>query len=165
MHSRVFCVVEELEKDKIEEAMSIDEVEIVESIRGCDYAVERYSTEEMQDDVERLASWIKIKDIHSKTICLEDEDITYWVIPVEKLKIAIEKDIKDRIAEIKEELKKENPSLHQIAFTAYNQKGFFFYMPGYGVMNEIDLYELLLNTEKGKNLPYLYVVKTFDYHF
>jgi len=174
-HSRVFCIVTNIrDKEKVENALAVDAIDVVESIRGCDYADDRLEEGEafVQEDVDWLADWIGIDGkvgmedaplIKPEEIEIDGERYLYWVVPVSKLKETIEKEIKRRIARIKKELEKPAPSLIDIAYEAYLGKGFYFYFPEWGFLNAIDLYEYVLNIpNKYENF---YIVKTLDYHY
>ena len=175
-HSRVFCIVTNIrEKEKVENALAVDAIDVVESIRGCDYADDRLEEGYafVQEDVDWLADWIGIDGqvgmedaplINPEEIEIDGERHFYWAVPVDKLKKTIEKEIKKRIERIKKELEKPAPSLIDIAYEAYLGKGFYFYFPEWGFLNAIDLYEYVLNIPKYKYENF-YVVKTIDYHF
>jgi len=175
-HSRVFCIVTNIrDKEKVENALAVDAIDVVESIRGCDYADDRLEEGEafVQEDVDWLADWIGIDGkvgmedaplIKPEEIEIDGERYLYWVVPVSKLKETIEKEIKRRIARIKKELEKPAPSLIDVAYEAYLGKGFYFYFPEWGFLNAIDLYEYVLNIPNYKYENF-YVVKTIDYHF
>jgi len=161
------------DEEEVENALAVDAVDVVEAIRGCDYAGDRLDegNASIQEDVDWLADWIGIDRrgeaplIKPEVVESDGEKYFYWAIPVDKLKETIEKEIKRRVKRIKEELETKNPDMMTIAYKAYLQKGFYFYLPNSGVLNEIDLYEFVLNTGEGKNLKNLYIVKTLDYHF
>ena len=102
--------------------------------------------------------------INPETIEIDGEEYFYWTIPVNKLKETIEKEIKRRVARIKNELEEPHPDLIEIAYEAYLQKGFYFYLPDWRFLNEIGLYEFVLNNPNNKYENF-YIVKTFDYHF
>jgi len=175
-HSRVFCIVTNIrEKEKVENALAVDAIDVVESIRGCDYADDRLEEGYafVQEDVDWLADWVGIDGqvgmedaplIKPEEIEIDGERHFYWAVPVDKLKKTIEKEIKKRIERIKKELEKPAPSLIDIAYEAYLGKGFYFYFPEWGFLNAIDLYEYVLNLPKYKYENF-YVVKTIDYHF
>jgi len=167
MHSRVFCMVTKLDQGLIERALDIYEDDIVNWISGADYASERNELHEVQDDVDWLIEWIGKDDdlIEPQIVSYDDEDYYYWPIPVEKLKQKLEEEVKRRIENIKKMLESPMPSLHDIAYEAYNQKGFYFWIDGEEFVNEIDLYEFFLNSKHNKDLSTLYVVGSFDYHF
>jgi hypothetical protein len=156
--------------EKVETALAVDAVDVVDAIRGCDYADDRLEEGEafVQEDVDWLADWIGIKGesplIKPKKIEIDGEMYSYWAIPVGKLKKAIEREIKRRIARIKKKLEEPHPSLADIAYEAYLRKGFYFYFSGWGFMNEMDLYEFVLNNPNNKYENF-YVVKTIDYHY
>jgi hypothetical protein len=158
--------------EEVETALSIDTEDVIETIRGCDYASDRLEEGEkfVQEDVDWLADWIGIDGMGEAPL-IKPEEIEidggryfYWVVPVDKLKKTIEKEIKKRIARIKKELEKPAPSLIDVAYEAYLRKGFYFYFPEWGFLNEIDLYEFVLNIPSYKYEKF-YVVKTIDYHF
>jgi hypothetical protein len=175
-HSRVFCIVTNIkDKEKVENALAVDAVDVVEAIRGCDYASDRLEEGEafVQEDVDWLADWIGIDGkvgMEDAPLIKPEERLvngviySYWAVPVDKLKKTIEKEIKRRIVRIKNALKEPSPSLADIAYEAYLRKGFYFYFPGWGFMNEIDLYEFVLNNPNNKYENF-YIVKTLDYHY
>lgn len=170
MHSRVFCMTTKLDAEAIEDALNLDENDVVDWIPGADYVVGRNKAE-VQEDVDWLAEWLGIKRenekddnlIKPKVVSYDDEDYSCWPIPVEKLKRRLEKEVRRRVKNIRKLLKEPVPDLHSIAYEAYNQKGFFFWLDG-TLMNEIDFYEFL-NSKHNKDLTTLYVVGSFDYHF
>jgi len=174
-HSRVFCIVKDIKNvEEVETALAVDPEDVVEAIRGCDYASDRLEEGYafVQEDVDWLADWIGIDGqvgmedaplIKPQEIEIDGEMYYYWTVPVSKLKGAIEREIKRRIARIKKELEKPDPSLIDIAYEVYLRKGFYFYFPEWGFMNETDLYEFVL---KGSNkYENFYIVKTLDYHY
>ena len=169
-HSRVFCMVRNLNEEEVERALAVDNVDVVEAIRGCDYADDRLEEGNalVQEDVDWLASWIGIKGeeplIKPEVIKIDGVEYYYWAVPVDKLKEAIEEEKKKRVKRIKKELEEEKPDLGTIAYEAYLQKGFFFYLPDLGFLNEIDLYEFVLENTEGRGENF-YIVKTIDYHF
>ena len=130
-HSRVFCIVTNIrDKEKVENALAVDAVDVVEAIRGCDYADDRLEEGEafVQEDVDWLADWIGIDGqvgmedaplIKPEEIEIDGERYFYWTVPVSKLKETIEKEIKRRIARIKKELEKPAPSLIDVVYEAY----------------------------------------------
>jgi len=161
--------------EEVENALAVDPEDVVEAIRGCDYADDRLEEGEafVQEDVDWLADWIGIDGkvgmedaplISPETIEVDGEKYFYWAIPVDRLKKTIEKEMKRRIIRIKNELEEPHPDLIGIAYEAYLRRGFYFYLPDWGFMNEIDLYEFVLNNPNYKYENF-YIVKTIDYHF
>jgi len=175
-HSRVFCMVRDIKNtEEVENALAVDAIDVVEAIRGCDYADDRLEEGEafVQEDVDWLADWIGIDGkvgaeseplIKPKKIEINGEKYAYWAIPTSKLKATIEKEMKKRVALIKNELEQPHPNLIEIAYDAYLRKDFYFYMPDWGFLNEVDLYEYVLNNSNYR-YEHFYVVKTIDYHF
>jgi len=163
------------DEEEVENALAVDGEDVVETIIGCDYAGDRLDegNASLQEDVDWLADWIGIDGkvgaendplIKPEEIEIDGEKYFYWAIPVDRLKKTIEKEMKRRITRIKNELEEPFPDLIGIAYEAYLQKGFYFYLPDWGFMNEIDLYEFVLNNPNNKYENF-YVVKTIDYHF
>lgn len=156
MHSRVFILVKsENEIDEVYDSLS--ENEITEAIRA-DYA----SSEDRNEFIESM-NWLKdfcSLNIQFKERQTESGIILVAVIDTNELMNGLIKEKERRIKKVREALERED--LYNIAYYAYNQKGFYFYLREAGFMNEIDM----LNYLDDFGLPdRIYVVQTFDYHF
>lgn len=156
MHSKVFILAKSVnEIDEVYDSLSEDE--IVEAI-GADYV----SLEDRNEFMESI-KWLK--DFCSLNIQFEDRQTEYGtilvaVIDTNELMNGLIKEKERRIKKVREALERED--LYDIAYYAYNQKGFYFYLREAGFLNKIDI----LNYLDDFGLPdKIYVVQTFDYHF
>lgn len=156
MHSRVFVLAKSV--NEIDEVYgSLSEDEIVEAV-GADYV----SSEDRNEFMESI-KWLK--DFCSLNIQLEEKQtesgtVLVAVIDTNELMDGLIKEKERRIEKVKEALGRED--LHDVAYYAYNQKGFYFYLREAGFLNEIDILDYM----DSFGLPdRIYIVQTFDYHF
>jgi len=149
MHSRIFVISEDFTEEK--ELFSWDDPETAAQLK-VDYIV---PSENFIDDIE----WLQ--DAYGIKISKEEGD--KYFIPSDEIRIlknSLEKIRKKRLETIAYELKKDSPNLWKIAYEAWNQHGFFFYMENC-IWNEMELLEYL-----EKRIPEkLYVLESYDYHF
>ncbi len=155
MHSVVFVLVENLED--IENISYPDEVDMANFI-GADSIIEE-DEKEFKKSVEWLQNCYNLKHVVFQKVKLDYGDkVLVAEISKNELFNAIEKEIQERIEAVKQALNERD--LHRVAWEAYNQRGFYFYLDGYDLLNIIDLYRY------GKNLnDKLYIIRTYDYHF
>lgn len=75
---------------------------------------------------------------------------------------AIKKELDKRVEEVKKMLEFEDKNDYWF-FSAsrklYPTNGFLFYIPGYGLVNDVEFYFAMKNAEK------IYIVKSYDYHY
>lgn len=160
MHSKVFILAKK--EEEINESYDIFfEDEIVESI-GADYAALE-TEEEFRDSIERLKNCYGLSGVNLRKVTTNDYgEVLVADISESQIKALIEslqKKKEERIEKVKEAL--ESGNLWLIAWEAYNKKGFFFGLQGYGIFNEVELLNILVKEKINK----LYIVQTFDYHF
>lgn len=155
MHSRVFILAKS--ENEIDEVYNLSEDKIVEAIEA-DYA----SSEDRNEFIESM-NWLKdfcSLNIQFKERQTESGIILIAVINTNELMNGLTKEKERRIEKVREALERED--LYDVAYYAYNQKGFYFYLREAGFMNEIDMLDYLNNF----GLPdIIYVVQTYDYHF
>lgn len=166
MHSRVFCFAKNL--DEIRDIYdSISEEDIVEEIRGVDYAV---VTDEFEGDIRWLAEVYEIPedDIKIETYEVDGEKIKIARIKVRHLLAALKKERERRFEAICKELEKEHPSLFEIARKAYLEKGFYAYIPDWGIEPMFIIPEIVKKYPsyfENNFKEEVYIYKIFDYHF
>lgn len=158
MHSRVFVLARNLEEiaDNID---ALDEVEIAAHIKA-DYAIKE-STDKFKRSIEWLKNCYNLSYLNFKQLNIEEYgEITVAEIDRDELLKGLQQQKIERLKKVKEALEKED--LWEIAYWAYNQQGFYFYLKGYGLMNEVDLLESYkdINFENK-----IFIIRTFDYHF
>lgn len=158
MHSSVFCLTAYKKEIKDIYKASLD-MEIVESI-GADYATEREDFDAFKKDVGWFSSFYKCS-YSIEDFTYENSKIKVAKISVEELKKGLKREKNQRLELIKKELEKEDPDLFTIAYHAYLEKGFYFWAPGYGIEPAV----FLDNYLKANESEYIYIVKTYDYHF
>ena len=148
MHNRIFVISREFTEEK--GLFPWEEPGTVAMLR-VDYIV---PSEDFIDDIEWLQDAYGIKVFKERN---------KYFIPSNEIKIlkdSLEKIKNERLEKVAEELKKERPSLWRIAYRAWNQYGFFFYMNS-TIWNEMELLEYL---ERG--IPKrLFILESYDYHY
>ncbi|MDI1472992.1 hypothetical protein QI155_10655 [Thermodesulfovibrio sp. 1176] len=160
MHSKVFVLARsEEEINEVYENVSGDE--IVETV-GADYAVLE-TEEEFKDSIEWLKENYSLSNVDLRMVNTDDYgEILVAKISktqIEELIESLKKKKEKRIEKAKEALEKGD--LWLTAWEAYNRKGFFFALDGYGIFNDVELLDMLEREEIDK----LYVIQSFDYHF
>ncbi len=160
MHSRVFILAKN-EEEINESYDNFYEDDIVEEI-GADYVVLE-TEEEFQGSIEWLKNCYGLSSVDLRKVNTSDHgEVLVAEISESQIKALIEsleKKKEKRIEKVKEALESNN--LWLIAWEAYNKKGFFFGLQSYGIFNEVELLNILVEEKINK----LYVIQTFDYHF
>ena len=123
---------------------------------GVDYVSK---TEDLEEDVkflERLYKNVKAEKIKNNIFKIKKDELIKALTREKNNRL---RKVKEMINEI--DRKKINVSSWSIAYVMYNQKGFFFYLEDYGLMNEMDLLDSFLQNFKS---DYIYIVASFGYH-
>ncbi len=161
MHSLVFCLTTKFDKDELESAYyNLSEEDIINEI-GADYATERESFTEFSEDVKWFSKVYKCPVTWENYKLGDEEEIKVAKVEVKPVLESIKNEIQNRLEDIHKELKEENPSLWKIAYIAYNQRESYFYAPGWGLVPMIELPDYIAANPG----DYIYIVKSFDYHF
>jgi hypothetical protein len=180
MHSRIFKVYipekEELnDKKKIEENISEliglnieEDIMGLSSINGMDWFDYR-GNEQFKEDVEWLIEAYLYQyengyKIDKKNFIKVDGKPVYVLKEreFEKVRDTIKNRLDKRIEEVKKMFKSKNKNalwFYSAARTLYPHDGFWFYIPGYGLVNEVEFYFAI------KDADMLYIVKSYDYHY
>jgi len=155
MHSRIFIISENDNFDLDDIIPTECELFDYLSCYGVDY-VDKET--DFEDDVEWFKNVYNLKKI-------EKIDGIFKIDKQELIK-ALKKEKERRLKKVKKLIKNAETDLMSvsawdIANEIYMQKGFYFYLDGYGIMNEMDLLEDLKLIKNNT----IYIVDSFDYHF
>lgn len=164
MHSKIFHLSIGNIKDEgqlEEEYYYMDEESIADNAE-VDYATAEDETD-FKDSVNILKEFYDLKNVSFTIRKLPDGDtIPIAIIKKEEIVEALKEEKEARLKEIEKLL--PTGDLWNIARVAYNDKGFYFILNQYGVLNSVDLYEILRQPEM-KKIKDIYIIKTYDYHW
>ena len=160
MHYRIFILAENIDDFDFDNIPT--EYELFEHLShyGIDYVSEEA---DLEDDIEWFKNILKIK---TEKMIGGDKHGIYYKIDKQELIEALIKEKRHRLENVKKLIKDMEHDIMsvpawKISNEIYAQKGFYFYLDGYGIMNEMDLLEDLKLIKNNT----IYIVDSFDYHF
>jgi len=158
MHGRIFVIADENSLKKGDRFCPFEESDMVDWILGCDYVVKE-SEKDFRESVNWLAKRFNL-EISIETKDSDGEKVPVGVLDqkgVKSLIQALEKDRKNRLKAVRDELEKEDPDMWRIAQLSYNDSAFYFVFDN-SFFNEMDF---LYQKEKEYSI---FITESYDYH-